>query len=1322
MRLSIVIAAYNEGQALVKTVQSCVETCAGLDYEIVVADDASWDGSVEEVAKRFPRLRIVRNVERQGASPTKDRGARAASGEVLIFLDGHAKPERGALRRLADDVQFLKGRAVVTPTIVTLDVARWRNAAVSRGHGYRVDLETFRSDWLPLSDLRAVQEGPRTFYESPAAIGCAFAVTRELYETLWGFDPDMRYWGVEDVDFSLKCWLMGFPILHDPEPVVGHRFQRSFDNYSVPQEQLTANLLRMARKNFTQSTWEAWVEQRRKEHPEGLADHPEGLWAHAWQVFESRRASAEEERAYLMFRRVRDEFWYAERFGLAWPRLRGAGIVPAVGREAAPLMMGVSPSPSPSPPPPPPEPDPEPPCEDDEECCECGCSGEPVRYFNGEVQISATDLSIGGYGKVWQQRRVYRNRLSFNGDVGQGYNWLVEQWPYLIEHADGSITVVRGIRKTLWFDLVEGNYVGRYGAKSTLTHDTGNHQFVLTLPGGEQWRFHDFDQVASPPGLFASQVTRGGQLTSATSYTVDERIEEIQRSAAVDGNTVTQAFRYACDTEGRTTSVTLRQRVNAGAWTDIRRVFYEYYADAESFGSEGDLKRARLQVPQGSVWADSEIDYYRYYKSGAPHGFEHGLKYVVGPKAYARMTADGIDPLTATNGQVAQYADHYFEYDASRRATKEVVDSGSRLFTFAYTTSSFSDGYNNWKVKTTETRLDGSQVIVYTNFIGQILIKELIDGTNRWIENRKYDSDEREVQQASPSAVTGYDDSFANLNVSLKANDGLIHVTNYYAATGGGAAKGYVQFQKIKRGSAGTEVKQAGFEYASHSAGGITVYPISKQTVYRNENGTGAIATSFSYTWYAGTVQIQQQTQTLPVVPTSQNGSGVAATSRFYFDDQGNRTWMMDERGFIRGWKYDLPTGAVTQRIDDVDTSVETDAPSGWTTPSGGGLNLITDYQHDNLGRQTQELGPEHMLDINGTATTVRRAIWTVYLDVTHEVWVGQGYQKVSDSSFTLINPVSITRRDRRGNLLEEIQAVRSSTSGKLQPTDSFPQSSYVRWTTYQYTDCCLAASMRVYHAIPASGEGTEGVNYDQTRYGYDVMKRRNRTVSPGGTITFDVFDVRGLVAATYVGTNDDGATQSDPTGGGADPDNNMVFVTENEYDDGQDGGDGNLTQQTQYVDGSTTRVTAFTSDWRNRQTDIDGELDFYQRTYYDNLDQVVKTERYDTTASGHLVARDETLFDNRGRVYRTVQYAVDPNTGTVGGSLTDNTWFDDAGNVIQRQPAGLMNGIELEYDSLSRLIKQTEPLGAETDVRLRRRRDAQSPHRPPGARDRVRL
>ena len=45
-----------------------------------------------------------------------------------------------------------------------------------------------------------------------------------------------------------------------------------------------------------------------------------------------------------------------------------------------------------------------------------------------------------------------------------------------------------------------------------------------------------------------------------------------------------------------------------------------------------------------------------------------------------------------------------------------------------------------------------------------------------------------------------------------------------------------------------------------------------------------------------------------------------------------------------------------------------------------------------------------------------------------------------------------------------------------------------------------------------------------------------------------------------------------------------MRLVLENEYDQNEDGGDGNLTQATRHVDASATRVTQYRYDWRNRR------------------------------------------------------------------------------------------------------------------------------------------
>lgn len=308
MRTSLLIAAHNEGDRLWKTVSSCLEATRELDVEVVVADDASEDGSVADLKRRFPGVPVHSHPRRQGVSPTKDLAARRAGGQVLVFLDAHTKPEPGAIEQLVSDVEATSGQAVFTPAVPALNSETWENKEEQVGNGYRLDLETFATGWIGLGDMQKRGD----FYECPALIGCVVAVHRDLYEKVRGFDRDMLQWGVEDIDFGLKVWLLGHSILHDPRARVGHRFQASFDGFNVSMDHVVANQLRMARKNFHGEVWSEWVERCRPRHP---AD----LWDRAWSLFLARRSSAEDERKYLLTRRTRDELWYAAKFALPWP-------------------------------------------------------------------------------------------------------------------------------------------------------------------------------------------------------------------------------------------------------------------------------------------------------------------------------------------------------------------------------------------------------------------------------------------------------------------------------------------------------------------------------------------------------------------------------------------------------------------------------------------------------------------------------------------------------------------------------------------------------------------------------------------------------------------------------------------------------------------------------------------------------------------------------------------------------------------------------------------------------------------------------------------
>ena len=164
-----------------------------------------------------------------------------------------------------------------------------------------------------------------------------------------------------------------------------------------------------------------------------------------------------------------------------------------------------------------------------------------------------------------------------------------------------------------------------------------------------------------------------------------------------------------------------------------------------------------------------------------------------------------------------------------------------------------------------------------------------------------------------------------------------------------------------------------------------------------------------------------------PVVSSTQNGPGTADTETTYFDGYGYPIWRKDGDGFLHYTAFDTVTGAVTKSIVDVDTTQTSDfanLPSGWSTPSGGGLHLNTTMEVDGLARTTK------LTDPNGNIT------YTVYKDTNHEVRVYAGWNTSTNAP---TGPTQVYREDRPGSYIETLtmSATPSVTDGKPTGTES---------------------------------------------------------------------------------------------------------------------------------------------------------------------------------------------------------------------------------------------------------------------------------------------
>ncbi|HUY36901.1 MAG TPA: hypothetical protein VMV69_29550, partial [Pirellulales bacterium] len=621
----------------------------------------------------------------------------------------------------------------------------------------------------------------------------------------------------------------------------------------------------------------------------------------------------------------------------------------------------------------------------------------PVRYGNGEIRLAVTDLSAAGFGEEFGHTRIFSNRLGVDIDYGNGYNWLVRQLPTAVAQGANAIMVVRGTRSALWFDLLGGVYVGRYGGKFTLSHNGGF--FYLAAPNGQITVFNDF--TSASPGLLNSQTTAGGQTIQVASYAPGTAlgIGEVQRGYSSGGVTTVESFLYSF-TGYDLAGVLLRRNVAGGAWQNVRQALYAYYASGDPNGLAGDLQSATVQSWNGTGWETIDNHYYRSWTTTGGGALAHCLKYVLGGAAYGRMVAAGLNPITATDAQLAGYADLYLEYDAERHVTNETTDGGLYPFTFAFTTNAnpgYFDDYDNWKTKTVETRPDGATNTVYCNYVADVILKQLSSAAETWIEAVHFNNGGDVDQYAHPAAVAGFDDTQNDLAIVYNASSGLIRTYAYYGAS----APGYMQSESVQQGATGTPVLLKQYQYTQVTAGGATIYPTVAATAYRDDAATQPLLTTYGYTFFSGATAVQQRITTWPVVPAGQNGSGVAETRSQQFDLWGNAASTTDERGVVTNFTVNVVTGGVSQRIDDAT-----------------GMALVTDFTLDNLGRTTQSLAPSHTVDVGGVATVVRTAAWTVWDDVNHQVRTAQGYAvgTAPNYTFTLVNPVSITIMDEDGN------------------------------------------------------------------------------------------------------------------------------------------------------------------------------------------------------------------------------------------------------------------------------------------------------------------
>jgi len=200
LTVSVVIATKNRKEDLRRAIASCLRQSAA--PEILVLDDGSTDGTSEMVAREFPTVRLYRDRVSRSVVVQRNRGARLASGDIVVSID--------------DDAEF------PSPHTIAQTLLEFSDPSVG-------------AIAIPFIN---VTQGPEVLQQAPRRDGkflianfwgTAYAVRRQVFLELGGYREALGQ-EMEEEDFCIRMLDAGyFTVLGNADPI-HHFFSPSRDN------------------------------------------------------------------------------------------------------------------------------------------------------------------------------------------------------------------------------------------------------------------------------------------------------------------------------------------------------------------------------------------------------------------------------------------------------------------------------------------------------------------------------------------------------------------------------------------------------------------------------------------------------------------------------------------------------------------------------------------------------------------------------------------------------------------------------------------------------------------------------------------------------------------------------------------------------------------------------------------------------------------------------------------------------------------------------------------------------------------------------------
>lgn len=224
--LSICIVTLDSREIILTCLASLFENVEGLDFDVVVVDNHSTDGTADDVRARFPKVRLIHNNENVGFSRAVNQGLRSCSARYYILLNPDAVVIDQAIEKLVEFMDSHPQAGICTPRVLNRDGTLQYQCR--RGEARPWEVFSYFSG---LS--RLFPRDPRftgylmthldddQVHEVKAVSGSCMMIRREVIDQI-GYLDEQFFAYQEDADYSFRARRAGWKIYYVPDARVIH--------------------------------------------------------------------------------------------------------------------------------------------------------------------------------------------------------------------------------------------------------------------------------------------------------------------------------------------------------------------------------------------------------------------------------------------------------------------------------------------------------------------------------------------------------------------------------------------------------------------------------------------------------------------------------------------------------------------------------------------------------------------------------------------------------------------------------------------------------------------------------------------------------------------------------------------------------------------------------------------------------------------------------------------------------------------------------------------------------------------------------------------